>query len=256
MNSGHFPNVFSVYRPIVGLVVLCCARPTIGSFFLYIPSYRLPLIYKDKYEHILMIPLVSFVLLPILVLLHYILWHRKYSARLVEACAGEALAVETILALECSEANHVVAAPVLVNKLASTLVEDILQRWRASKLGSMHIRAYLIEQRLRSISICSICATQQSLSLGEDDVSQTEDRHVVALVALVHRILVGVGIELQRAVALTPSLAVGSTVDLLTRCLAVVLQTYTLGERELLAFVDVRLRGGSLKRFFCSSTLM
>ena len=69
----------------------------------------------------------------------------------------------------------------------------------------MHIGTNLIEQRLRCVGIGGTCATQQSLSLGQDDVGKAEDWNVVALVAFVFRILVGVGIELQRAIALAPS---------------------------------------------------
>ena len=136
--------------------------------------------------------------------------------------------MESVLVLECSETYHVVATPVFVYKLAATLVEDVLQCRCANKLRSVHIATYLVEKRLWCVLVGLLCATQQSLCLGKDDVGIAEDWHVVALVALVRGILVGVGIELQRTVTLAPTLRCCAAVELLAGCLAVVFKLYLL----------------------------
>ena len=105
----------------------------------------------------------------------------------------------------------------------------------------MYIAAYLVEKRLWCVVVGLLCATQQSLCLGKDDVGIAEDRHVVALVALVRGILVGVGIELQRTVTLAPTLRCCAAVELLAGCLAVVLKLYLLREHQLLALVYIRI---------------
>lgn len=72
--------------------------------------------------------LVARVLLPIGVLVKDALGDGEHAASLLEAGVGEALLVETVVALEGAEANHVVATPVLVKELAAALIEEFLER--------------------------------------------------------------------------------------------------------------------------------
>lgn len=121
--------------------------------------------------------------------------------------------VESVFALERAEANHVVAAPVLVEEFATAFVEDFLNRRIVVEQGSMHVTANLIEERLWRIAVGGGGSALYSLCLCEDDVGEAEDWHVVTLIAVVCAILIRVRIELDGAIALTPSVRRSTTVE-------------------------------------------
>ena len=105
----------------------------------------------------------------------------EHTAGLVEGSVLVASLVEAILVLEMAETDHVVTAPVLVEELTSALTIDLLERWVVVDLGSVHIRTDLVEQALGRVAVGSRGTAGDGLSLHQDDIGETEDRHVVAL---------------------------------------------------------------------------
>ena len=90
--------------------------------------------------------LISRILLPVRVEVKDILVYREDTASLLEASRREVLVVWEILILVMSETNHVVAAPVLVEELTSTLIINLLQRRIVVEFGSMSIFTNLVEE--------------------------------------------------------------------------------------------------------------
>ena len=110
----------------------------------------------------------------------------------------------------------------------------MVEQWRVD------IGAYLVEQALWRVAVGGIGSAENGLGLLEQYVGVAEYGHVVALVAVVLGKLVGVGVELYRPVALTPSVGSGAGVEL---CLSAIFQRYGLGELQLRALVHIRCRG-------------
>ena len=130
--------------------------------------------------------LISRILLPVRVEVKDILVYREDTASLLEASRREVLVVWEILILEVSEANHVVAAPVLVEELTSTLIINLLQRRIVVEFGSMGIFTNLVEEVPR---FCRTTLAGQSLSLHQQYVGKAQQRHIVRLVTAILEVI-------------------------------------------------------------------
>ena len=64
---------------------------------------------------------------PLRIQVEHTLVDGEYSAGLLEVGCWEALVVGEVLVLEMTETDHVVAAPVLIEELTTTLLIDILE---------------------------------------------------------------------------------------------------------------------------------
>ena len=107
---------------------------------------------------------------------------REDAARLVEVSRRESRIVREELPLKGTEANHVVATPVLPKELTSTLIENLLERRIMVDGGCLYIAADLVEEALRCVAVRCLSTTCDGLSLLQQDVGIAEDRQVVALV--------------------------------------------------------------------------
>ena len=71
--------------------------------------------------------LISRVLLPASVEVKHLLLYMEDSVTLVEVGVREVAVVREELILKVAEANHIVASPVLIEELATSLLVDILK---------------------------------------------------------------------------------------------------------------------------------
>ena len=92
--------------------------------------------------------LITRILCPTRIQVKHLLFNGEDTMTLVEVGIGEGLVVWEELILEVSEANHVVAATVLIEELTATLLIDVLKRRLATDLGSSGIGANLVEEIL------------------------------------------------------------------------------------------------------------
>ena len=144
--------------------------------------------------------------------------------------------MEAILALKCTETYHIVTAPVLVEELTCTLVEQFGKRRIMVELRSMNISTDFVEQRLWCITIGSLGATRDSLGLGQKDIGIAEDWNVVRLVTSV-LVVVVYQEPLYRLVTLAPSTNILSYVDSRNIFLTIILQYNILGLDTIFTFI-------------------
>ena len=129
----------------------------------------------------------------------------EYTTCFVEISIFKAFLVEAILILEVSKTYHINTAKVLIKELTSTLLIYFFERRSMIDSWSTYVRTNLVEQRLRSITICSLGTTCDSLSLHHEDISIPNERNIIRLVTSVLEVVIDYK-PLDGAVALTPSL--------------------------------------------------
>ena len=154
---------------------------------------------------------------------------------LVEVGVRIVLVVREELILVVTETNHIVATPELIEELTTTLHVDVIERRLARDGRSTSIAADLVEEILGT----TLTTAHESFGLREQDVSKTEDGHVVRLVTAVGIVIVAEE-PLSRAVALRPTCEVVTNVH----CTEVAGNSDVLGEYERIAVAVKCLFGG------------
>ena len=80
-----------------------------------------------------------------------------------------------------TEANHVIASPVLIEELTATLIIDFLKGWLTGNFRSTGILTNLVEEVFGT----TLSETCKSLCLHEQNISKAEEREVVRLVTAI-----------------------------------------------------------------------
>ena len=116
--------------------------------------------------------LIAGILRPAYVQVEHLLLDGEDAMALVEVGIGEVLVVGEELVLEVSEADHVVATPVLVEELAATLVVDVLQRGLSGNLRCTGVCTDLVEEILGTCNserwTCSLLGLPDSICMTPD----------------------------------------------------------------------------------------
>ena len=92
--------------------------------------------------------LITGVLNPTRIQVKHLLLNREDTMTFVEVGIGEILVVGEELILEMTEANHVIASPVLIEELTATLIIDFLKGWLTGNFRSTGILTNLVEEIL------------------------------------------------------------------------------------------------------------